>query len=61
VNNFILIILDGVGVGELPDAYKYGDEGSNTLSNMAEAVGGLYLPNLEKFGLVTSLIFWALI
>jgi len=47
----LLIILDGVGIGELPDAYKYHDEGSNTLANTAKAVGGLKLPNLEKMGL----------
>ena len=51
MNNFFVIILDGVGIGELPDAYLYKDEGSNTLSNMAEVVGGLYLPNLQNFGL----------
>jgi len=51
MNNFFLIVLDGVGIGELPDAVKYGDEGSNTLKNMAEQVGGLNLPNMEKFGL----------
>jgi len=51
LNNFIVIILDGVGVGELPDAPKYFDEGSNTLANMAEEVGGLNLPNLEACGL----------
>lgn len=47
----ILIVLDSVGVGELPDAFKYGDEGSNTLGNIARAVGGLRLPNLGKLGL----------
>lgn len=47
----ILIILDGVGIGELPDAYKFNDQGSNTLANIARAVGGLNLPNLEKLGL----------
>lgn len=47
----ILIVLDGVGIGELPDASNYGDEGSNTLVNTAEAVGGLYLPNLGRMGL----------
>ncbi|MGD9897640.1 MAG: phosphopentomutase [Calditrichaceae bacterium] len=47
----IVIILDGVGIGELPDAGIYGDEGSNTLSNLADNVGGLHLPNLEKLGL----------
>jgi phosphopentomutase len=51
LNNFIIIVLDGIGIGELPDAGKYKDEGSNTLANMANAVGGLILPNLEKMGL----------
>ncbi len=51
MNNFIIIVLDGVGVGELPDAYKYKDEGSNTLANLAEYVGGLNLPNLQSLGL----------
>jgi len=51
MNNFFIIVLDGVGIGELPDAKKYGDEGSNTLKNMAEKLGGLHLPNLQKLGL----------
>lgn len=51
MSNFFLIVLDGVGVGELPDAAVYKDEGSNTLANIADAVGGLSLPNLEKMGL----------
>jgi len=46
-----LIILDGVGIGALPDAAEYGDEGSNTLVNLANAVGGLDLPNLRSLGL----------
>jgi phosphopentomutase len=46
-----VIVLDAVGVGELPDAAAYGDEGSNTLGNTAEAVGGLELPNLGALGL----------
>ncbi len=50
MNNFFLIVLDGVGVGELPDASNYKDEGSNTLVNLSNAVGGLNLPNLEKLG-----------
>jgi len=45
-----VIVLDAVGAGELPDASEYGDEGSNTLANVAKAVGGLDLPNLEQFG-----------
>lgn len=51
MKNFIIILLDGVGVGELPDAEKYGDVGSNTLKNISNAVGGLELPNLQKLGL----------
>ncbi len=47
----VIIILDGVGVGELPDAAKYHDEGSNTLGNLAESIGGLVLPTLESLGL----------
>jgi len=51
MKNFFIVVLDGVGIGELPDASKYKDEGSNTLCNMANAVGGLKLPNLESLGL----------
>ncbi|MBS3988458.1 MAG: phosphopentomutase [Dethiobacter sp.] len=47
----LIIVLDGLGVGELPDASFYGDAGSNTLSNTAKAVGGLRVPLLESFGL----------
>jgi phosphopentomutase len=47
----LLIILDGVGVGALPDAGAYGDVGSDTLGNLARASGGLDLPNLEHLGL----------
>ena len=46
-----IIVLDAVGAGELPDAAEFGDEGSDTLGNVARAVGGLDLPNLEAFGL----------
>jgi phosphopentomutase len=46
-----IIILDGVGIGEAPDAAKYGDSGSDTLGNVARACGGLKLPGLERFGL----------
>jgi phosphopentomutase len=51
LKRIILIVLDSCGVGELPDAKLYGDEGSNTLVNTANAVGGLRLPNLQKLGL----------
>lgn len=46
-----LIVLDGVGAGEMPDAGRYGDEGSNTLGNTARAVGGLSLPVMGSWGL----------
>jgi phosphopentomutase len=46
-----VIVLDAVGAGELPDAADFGDEGSDTIGNVAKAVGGLDLPNLEAFGL----------
>jgi phosphopentomutase len=46
-----LIVLDGVGIGALPDAADYGDAGSHTLRHVAEATGGLKLPTLERLGL----------
>lgn len=51
IDRVILVVLDGVGAGELPDADKYGDVGSNTLAHTAEAVGGLSLPNMARLGL----------
>jgi len=47
----IVIILDSLGIGELPDAEKFGDNGTNTIANIAEKKGGLKVPNLEKLGL----------
>ncbi len=47
----LVIIIDGVGIGELPDAHLYSDEGSNTLANLARHFKGLKLPNLERLGL----------
>ena len=51
IQRIILVVLDGVGAGELPDADKYGDVGSNTLAHTAQAVGGLKLPNMGRLGL----------
>ena len=51
----IILVLDGVGAGEAPDAARYGDAGSNTLGNLARAVGGLRVPNLERLGLGRAL------
>lgn len=47
----IVLVLDSVGAGELPDAAQYGDVGSNTLGNTSRAVGGLHMPNLGAMGL----------
>ncbi len=47
----IIIVLDSVGIGELPDADRYGDKGSNTLGNIVSSVKNFSLPNLEKLGL----------
>src|SRR4029077_15595086 len=46
-----VVVLDGCGVGELPDAGDYGDAGSNTLVHLARAAGGLDLPVLGGLGL----------
>ncbi len=53
VERVILIVLDSVGIGALPDAAEYGDQDpvSNTLANMAHAVGGLKLPSFQRIGL----------
>ena len=47
----IIIVLDSLGIGELPDAGRYGDNGSDTLGNIYRYVPGFRLPNLEKLGL----------
>ncbi|MBA0915836.1 MAG: phosphopentomutase [Nitrospira sp.] len=47
----IVLVIDGLGVGALPDAGEYGDAGTHTLSHLADAVGGLHLPTLEALGL----------
>jgi len=51
ITRVIVLVIDGLGVGAMPDAAEYGDAGSNTLSHLADAVGGLNLPTLEALGL----------
>jgi phosphopentomutase len=46
-----VLVIDACGVGALPDAAAYGDEATNTLAHVAEAVGGLSLPTLQALGL----------
>lgn len=50
-NKITVIVLDSVGIGELPDADKFGDEGSHTLGHILETVPNTKLPNLQKLGL----------
>jgi phosphopentomutase len=47
----IVLVVDACGVGALPDAADYGDEHTNTLAHVADAVGGLELPTLARLGL----------
>jgi phosphopentomutase len=46
-----VIVLDSVGIGELPDAKQFGDSGAHTLGHIAEKVSGFSLPNLQRMGL----------
>ncbi|MEW5855177.1 MAG: phosphopentomutase [Myxococcota bacterium] len=46
-----VIVLDSVGMGEMPDAPRYGDTGADTLGHIAQAMGGLHVPTLEGLGL----------
>jgi len=47
----LVLVLDSVGVGALPDASRFGDEGTDTLGHTARAAGGLELPHLGALGL----------
>jgi phosphopentomutase len=47
----LVVVLDACGCGALPDAAEYGDEGTNTLAHVADAVGGLDVPTLQELGL----------
>jgi phosphopentomutase len=51
INRVILLVVDGLGVGTLPDGTNYGDADANTLAHLAETVDGLTLPNFEMLGL----------
>ncbi|MGN0496690.1 MAG: phosphopentomutase [Lachnospiraceae bacterium] len=47
----IWIIIDSVGIGELPDADLYGDVGADTIGNIIKKRGNLHVPNMERLGL----------
>jgi len=51
ISRVTLIVLDSAGVGALPDAGRYGDEGTNTFFHCAKETGGLYMPNMARLGL----------
>lgn len=51
MKRIIWMILDSVGMGEMPDAALFGDKGSNTIGNIVKQVGKLCVPNMEKLGL----------
>ena len=51
INRVILFVIDGFGIGALPDGADYGDADANTLTHLAETVDGLSLPNFEMLGL----------
>lgn len=46
-----LVVMDSVGIGEAPDAEKFGDKGSHTLGHIAERMNGLNMPNMGMLGL----------
>lgn len=47
----VIIVLDSMGIGALPDAEKFGDKGANTLGNILKANGSLDIPNLSQIGM----------
>jgi len=51
INRVVILVMDSVGIGALPDADKFGDLGANTLGNISKESGGIDLPNLVKLGL----------
>lgn len=51
IDRVILLVMDSVGIGELPDAHLYGDSGSNTLGHIYRDLKGFSLPNLERLGI----------
>ncbi|MDW7672681.1 MAG: phosphopentomutase, partial [Bacillota bacterium] len=51
IKRVILLILDSVGIGALPDADQFGDTGADTLGNIIKATGGIDLPHLQAMGL----------
>ena len=51
IKRILLLVLDSVGIGALPDAHVFGDTGADTLGNIIRATGGIHLPHLQSLGL----------
>lgn len=51
INRVILMVIDSVGIGEMPDAEAFGDKGCNTLRSISTTEGGINIPNLEAMGM----------
>ena len=51
IKRAIIIVLDSLGVGEMPDAAKYGDQGADTLGHILDRRPQLKIPNLQKLGM----------
>lgn len=51
MGKFVILVMDSVGIGALPDADRFGDMGSDTMCNLYRAMGGLTIPNLLSLGL----------
>lgn len=50
-NRIFLVVMDSVGIGAMPDADKFGDEGAHTLGHIAEHRAGLHMPHMQQLGL----------
>lgn len=51
-NRIFTIVLDSLGIGQMPDAARFGDEGADTLGHILDHMGTLDMPNLRKLGLL---------
>lgn len=50
INRVILMVIDSVGIGAMPDAEAFGDKGCNTLKSISTTESGIFIPNLEALG-----------
>ena len=49
-NRIFVVVVDSLGVGEMPDALEYGDAGTDTLGHISQSVDSFHIPNLQKLG-----------